>query len=73
MALRKGRIFPSQYRLPAGTKQEYTSETSGRLCRAACRGTCQALPHAGFRGSGSATPLQVGSCRFQVPGSMGAP
>eukprot|EP00964_Phaeocystis_antarctica_P092854 scaffold59800_cov51-Phaeocystis_antarctica.AAC.1 len=31
MALRKGRIFPSQYRLPAGTKQEYISETSGTL------------------------------------------
>ena len=27
------------------------------------------LPYAGFRGSGSATPLRVGSCRFQVPGS----
>ena len=33
----------------------------------------QRLPHAGFRGSGFATPLRVGSCRFQVPGSMGAP
>eukprot|EP00964_Phaeocystis_antarctica_P102637 scaffold67965_cov55-Phaeocystis_antarctica.AAC.1 len=31
MALWKGRIFPSQYQLPAGTKQEYISETSGTL------------------------------------------
>ena len=27
----------------------------------------------GFRGSGSATPLRIGSCRFQVPDPKGAP
>eukprot|EP00964_Phaeocystis_antarctica_P023558 scaffold13153_cov72-Phaeocystis_antarctica.AAC.1 len=33
MALKKGKDIskPSQYRLPASTKQEYISETSGKL------------------------------------------